>query len=780
MASEKAGVQVSIRIRPLNGREANTPSIIQVKNNQLNIRDPEKSNIKTTFNYDHIFNIDATQEDIFDVIGESLIDNAYKGYNCCVFAYGQTGCFAVQTPILMYNQEIKFVEDIRVGDVIMGDDQTPRIVQKLFNGYQPMYKIKSLGYGLPDYIVNQDHIMILNEFNELRETPLVRLQLGEIYIGAYLDADGKIKPYPFEVILHSMNDEYFGFMLDGNHRFQHASGIILRNSGKSHTMTGQPIQQGQKDQRGLIPRVCQELYNRQTDPNITYKIELSYMEIYSEQVRDLLVKQQKDLRVRQHPELGPYVEGLTQLLVRDYESIEKLIEQGSKERIVAATKMNAQSSRSHAILVLHFTQISNEYGKTKELISKINLVDLAGSERVDSSGVTGINFKEAIDINKSLSTLGIVINKLAAAANKNSPSIKTSRLGAQKDFIPFRDSVLTWILKESLGGNSKTVMVANVSPSSLNYNETLNTLRYAANAKQIVNNVKINEDTNNKIIIMLKKEIERLRSQIALGGVLSEQIKQTEELQHLEELHRQREKTWAQKEEESQEAISAIKQEYANKLGQVEQEYATKQTEFEQTRIVGAATKLGEYYETRLESKLQEIQKAADARIQEIQQAAEYKIQEIQKSAESKCEMLNIQIRQFRTERDILRKQLQQLQAHIKSQNQQGQLNPGQSNYNNQLNQTSQSNSTSQQGQLNTGQLNQSQTINELQDQINGKKNELLEIEKTYTIIHEKIHHLESQLNTAIRNTKEKLKNPTIEDLLNIKSEFYSIFSDLT
>lgn len=771
MTSEKAGVQVSIRIRPLNSREANTPSIIQVKNNQLNIRDPEKSNTKNTFVYDHIFNTDATQEDIFDVIGESLIDNAYKGYNCCVFAYGQTGCFAAQTPILMYNQEIKFVEDIRVGDVIMGDDQTPRIVQKLFYGYQPMYKIKSLSQSLPDYIVNQDHIMVLNEFNQLRETPLIRLQLGEIYIGAYLDANGKIKPYPFEVVLNSMDDEYFGFMLDGNHRFQHASGIILRNSGKSHTMTGasqrdQKDQRGITDQRGLIPRVCQELYNRQKDPNITYKIELSYMEIYSEQVRDLLVKQQKDLRVRQHPELGPYVEGLTQLLVRDYESIEKLIEQGSKERIVAATKMNAQSSRSHAILVLHFTQISNEYGKTKELISKINLVDLAGSERVDSSGVTGINFKEAIDINKSLSTLGIVINKLAAAANKNSPSIKTSRLSAQKDFIPFRDSVLTWILKESLGGNSKTVMVANVSPSSLNYNETLNTLRYAANAKQIVNNVKINEDTNNKIIIMLKKEIERLKSQIALGGVLSEQIKQTEELQHLEELHRQREKTWAQKEEESQEAISAIKQEYADKLGQVEQEYASKQTEFEQTRIVGAATKLGEYYETRLESKLQEIQKAADVRIQEIQQAADNRIQEIQKSSDAKCEMLNIQIRQFRTERDILRKQLQQLQVHIKSQNQSE--NP-----------ITNSNPISSLNQYGTSNQLQ-QSINDLQEQINGKKNELLEIEKTYTIIHEKIHHLESQLNIAIQNTKEKLKNPTIEDLLNIKSGFYSIFSDLT
>jgi len=173
---------------------------------------------------------------------------------------------------------------------------------------------------------------------------------------------------------------------------------------------------------GLIPRICQALFDRQPNNNsVSCRVEFSYLEIYSEEVKDLMCKDNhKDkLKVRQHPEYGPYVEGLTQLVVEDYTSIKRLIDQGNKERIVASTLLNNRSSRSHAILTLYFTQIMQqpEIGKPHEVISKINLVDLAGSERVEVSGVTGINFKEAININKSLSTLGLVISKLAGQSN---------------------------------------------------------------------------------------------------------------------------------------------------------------------------------------------------------------------------------------------------------------------------------------------------------------------------------------------------------------------------
>ena len=155
--------------------------------------------------------------------------------------------------------------------------------------------------------------------------------------------------------------------------------------------------------------------------------------------------------------------------------------------------MNQHSSRSHAIMTIHFTQRTVSNNVKKEIQSRINLVDLAGSEKVESSGVIGINFTEAISINKSLSALGTVINKLAEM--KSGAKLPDSKLSDKKKqdpvHIPFRNSVLTFILKESLGGNSKTYMLAAISPAAINYAESLNTLRYAANAKKIVNTVTV-------------------------------------------------------------------------------------------------------------------------------------------------------------------------------------------------------------------------------------------------------------------------------------------------
>lgn len=587
--SEKSSVQVAVRVRPINTREVDSDTIIDVRQNSIHIVDPSDKK-KKNFNFDYAFDSDTPQETVFEHIGEKVVSGAFSGYNCCIFAYGQSG------------------------------------------------------------------------------------------------------------------------------------------SGKSYSVLG-----SHKDP-GLIPRICQALFDRQATNNgvaigdavVTYKVELSYLEIYSEDVKDLLVKShpQGGLKIRQHPELGPYVEGLSQVLVEDYTTIKKLIDAGNKERAVASTNLNDRSSRSHAICTLYFTQLIDEpsLGKTREVVSKVNLVDLAGSERVEVSGVTGINFKEAININKSLSTLGLVISKLAAASIKGSaqaaapkrpvtktknstydrysptttkvartkqsparrsPASRSPQASESKksvvetqlitDHIPFRDSVLTWILKESLGGNSKTFMLATVSPSEINYNESLSTLRYAYNAKQIVNTVKVNEDPSDKLIRVLKGEIEALRAQLSMKGADSTtpalELKQLkEELAQREELMKEKDKSWEQKlneskrinkevEEKAQLKISQLEVEYAKKLEAMrlehesqlqqymsnpidktalEEELAKKQAEFEKGRIVDTAVSLQEYYEKKMDGmrnvcdlKISEMRVEMQNRIDKIREECDDKIQEI-------------------------------------------------------------------------------------------------------------------------------------------------------
>ncbi|KAK3867494.1 hypothetical protein Pcinc_027049 [Petrolisthes cinctipes] len=285
-------------------------------------------------------------------------------------------------------------------------------------------------------------------------------------------------------------------------------------AGKSFTMMGK-----QEDrQEGIIPLICKDMFNKistTTDDELQYSVEVSYMEIYCERVRDLLNPKNKgNLRVREHPLLGPYVEDLAKLAVTTYEDIQNLIDEGNKARTVAATNMNETSSRSHAVFTIVLTQRRNDTTTklSTERCSKISLVDLAGSERADSTGAKGTRLKEGANINKSLTTLGKVISGLAEVASKPNKKRKT-------EFIPYRDSVLTWLLRENLGGNSKTAMIAAISPADINYDETLSTLRYADRAKQIRCNAVVNEDANAKLIRELKEEIQRLRELLKQEGI---------------------------------------------------------------------------------------------------------------------------------------------------------------------------------------------------------------------------------------------------------------------
>uniref|UniRef100_A0A8C1MVQ3 plus-end-directed kinesin ATPase n=1 Tax=Cyprinus carpio TaxID=7962 RepID=A0A8C1MVQ3_CYPCA len=289
-------------------------------------------------------------------------------------------------------------------------------------------------------------------------------------------------------------------------------------AGKSYTMMGKQ----EKDQEGIIPLLCEDLFTKISDNNdnsMSYSVEVSYMEIYCERVRDLLNPKNKgNLRVREHPLMGPYVEDLSKLAVTSYNDIQDLMDSGNKARTVAATNMNETSSRSHAVFNIIFTQkrCDSDTDNTSEKVSKISLVDLAGSERADSTGAKGTRLKEGANINKSLTTLGKVISALAevdSAPNKNKKKKKV------ESFIPYRDSVLTWLLRENLGGNSRTAMVAALSPADINYDETLSTLRYADRAKQIRCNAVINEDPNNRLVRELKEEVSRLKDLLYAQGL---------------------------------------------------------------------------------------------------------------------------------------------------------------------------------------------------------------------------------------------------------------------
>eukprot|EP01062_Namystynia_karyoxenos_P053114 TRINITY_DN4288_c0_g1_i1.p1 TRINITY_DN4288_c0_g1~~TRINITY_DN4288_c0_g1_i1.p1 ORF type:complete len:1374 (+),score=344.83 TRINITY_DN4288_c0_g1_i1:82-4203(+) len=292
-------------------------------------------------------------------------------------------------------------------------------------------------------------------------------------------------------------------------------------SGKTYTMLGPEV--GSEQHAGLIPRLCREVFARVGDDagpsggSSAVKVEASYLEIYQEQVRCLLNPGKMGLRVREHPLLGPYVQDLTRLVVGSASDALRLLEDGGRVRHVAETKMNDRSSRSHAIFTLTVTQTTVVEEVESEIVSRINLVDLAGSERAKATGATGERLAEGAQINKSLTALGLVISALAEGSKRRT-SQKSGKL-----HVPYRDSTLTWLLKDNLGGNSQTTMVSTVSPADSSREETLSTLRYADRAKAIVTRVRVNEDATVRLIRELRAEIasyqERLAAYEASGCV---------------------------------------------------------------------------------------------------------------------------------------------------------------------------------------------------------------------------------------------------------------------
>ncbi|XP_017772134.1 PREDICTED: kinesin-like protein KIF14 [Nicrophorus vespilloides] len=275
-------------------------------------------------------------------------------------------------------------------------------------------------------------------------------------------------------------------------------------SGKSYSMMGQNTGDviDIDVNAGITPRFCKELFDRVSVLECPASVEVSYYEIYNEKIHDLLSEQTTNktpLKVREHPVWGPYVVDLSVHNVKSYKELRSWLLLGNKNRATAATAMNEKSSRSHSIFQIEVCLSEGSKEGSSSRRSKISLVDLAGSERISNAMNNEERIKQGVSINKSLLTLGKVISALAE--NKKSTQ-----------FIPYRESVLTWLLRESLGGNSLTAMLATITPASSNIDETLATLRYACQARSIVNRARINETPNDKLIRELRAEVERLRA----------------------------------------------------------------------------------------------------------------------------------------------------------------------------------------------------------------------------------------------------------------------------
>ena len=262
-------------------------------------------------------------------------------------------------------------------------------------------------------------------------------------------------------------------------------------TGKTFTMEGN---RSDRELKGIIPRAFEQIWSHiNRAENMNFLVTASYMEIYMEELRDLLKPNTKSLELREAEHCGVFVPNLHSVLCKNVDEMIDVMNKGNKNRTVGKTNMNEHSSRSHAIFMIKIEMCDLETNKVN--VGKLNLIDLAGSERQSKTGATAERLKEASKINRALSSLGNVISALA----ENSPH------------IPYRDSKLTRLLQDSLGGNSKTIMIANVGPSEYNYNETLTTLRYAHRAKTIQNKPVKNEDPQDAKLKEYQDEIQRLR-----------------------------------------------------------------------------------------------------------------------------------------------------------------------------------------------------------------------------------------------------------------------------
>jgi kinesin family protein 3/17 len=350
-------------------------------------------------------------------------------------------------------------------------------------------------------------------------------------------------------------------------------------SGKTYSMLGDPESESLK---GIIPRSCEHIMNliNVNSEGRTFFVTASFLEIYNEEIHDLLKKtadkKPTKCELRENADRGFYVRDLSQMVMHSTQDLLALLNYGSKQRAVGATNMNEKSSRSHSIFNIR-VESSIEMGpgiKPKISVGKLNLVDLAGSERQNKTQSQNERFKEAIKINLSLSALGNVISALADG--------KTSH-------IPYRDSKLTKLLQDSLGGNAKTLMLANINPCVLHYDETLGTLRYASRTKMIKNKPKLNEDPKDALIRNYMDEIQKLKEMLERNaqGAMPLELPMDQELlkKMMEEESKQKEKALKELEETKVKEFEDFKEKELKEKERIREELKEKEEGFEKMRM---------------------------------------------------------------------------------------------------------------------------------------------------------------------------------------------------
>lgn len=521
------GIRVMVRFRPLVEREkggkkkkGKIPQVWKPRNvsnekvkycNSISVPNPGGEGTdpmkwkRTPFTFDRVFDEKSTQEEVYERVGRPLVNEVARGYNCTLMAYGQTGCLAPRTQVKMYAGGTKSACDIVVGDVLVGDDRKPRHVLKLFSGVDSMYRISSEQPDEPGYVVNQEHILTLDlrgDLVDIKVTDYLALSMAKRrrYRGVRVGGD-KSSRYGIRVTTEGF-DEYFGFMLDENHRFLLWDGTVTHNSGKTHSMMGYHDRDSTRNHpdTGIIPRVIRDMFLKMEEEKeaVDFSVCVSYVEIYNEQINDLLDTTKTKLELHESRDGRVYIKDCTETMATTCEDVLHIIVEGEKNRKVASTKMNDTSSRSHAVLILKLTQ-ENRSTATKKF-SRLFLVDLAGSEQVKRTGATGQTFKEATHVNGSLSALNNVI----------------SALTEKSDHVPYRNSHLTRMLSDSLGGNSKTVLLMACSPAFDSIRETHTTLRFGSRAKKIKNRPTVNKEISKgefkRLLREMKSEMAGLQS----------------------------------------------------------------------------------------------------------------------------------------------------------------------------------------------------------------------------------------------------------------------------
>ncbi|XP_072533765.1 kinesin-like protein KIF3C [Salminus brasiliensis] len=345
--------------------------------------------------------------------------------------------------------------------------------------------------------VKLGQVALRNPGRALPDEPLKTFTFDAAYDGSSRQTDlydETVRPL-IDSVLQGFNGTVFAYGQTG--------------TGKTYTMQGQWMD---AERRGIIPNSFEHIFTHiSRSQNQQYLVRASYLEIYQEEIRDLLAEskdQGRKLELKESPESGVYVRDLSTFVTKNVKEIEHVMNAGNRARSVGFTNMNEHSSRSHAIftITVECGQPGPD-GRSHIRVGKLNLVDLAGSERQAKTGVKGERLKEAAKINLSLSALGNVISAL---------------VDGRSSHVPYRDSKLTRLLRDSLGGNAKTIMVATLGPASCCYEETLTTLRYASRAKNIKNVPRVNEDPKDALLREFQQEIARLKAQLDRRGMLSE------------------------------------------------------------------------------------------------------------------------------------------------------------------------------------------------------------------------------------------------------------------